>query len=119
MQWFTRDCLTGGLSDAEWQARCDEYAAHLEQLVPRLRFGAELLHHESLNLMHAIPNEWGLEGREFWMRLVIGDLQDGYEWALVTYHNATLIPDTAVSDLERWPLTKREIEQDELEPGTA
>ncbi len=114
MRWLTRECLTGGLSDDEWERRYNGYASHLEQIKPHLSHGAELLHPEHLNLHDGQPNQWRLDGDKFQMKVLVGDEQVGFEWADIEYHDAELFPDTAHNGLARWPLTKREIGEDEL-----
>ncbi len=114
MRWFTRDCLTGGLADEEWQLRYDSYAAHLEDLTPQLADGVAALHPSVTNLHDGQPSEWGYVGRTLRLRVLIGDLQQGYEWVEIEYDDAELFPDRIAEDLASWPLSDCEIGADEL-----
>ncbi len=83
MKWFTRDFLTGGLDDAEWQGRIDDHEQHMIEIASRLNNGAELLT-SPMNLHDAQLRGWSHSPDSFRLRLLIGDLEVGYEWANLT-----------------------------------
>lgn len=89
----------GGLADEEWQLRYDGYATHLDDLTPRLANRAAALHPGVTNLHDGQPAEWDYAGRTLRLRVLIGDLQQGYEWVEIEYADAELFPDQAADDL--------------------
>jgi len=100
MRWFDRDFVSGVLSDDEWQQRQDNFGAHLARIRPRLVGGAELL--ESVSLHDGQVAEWSYEpGIALTLRVLVGDLQQGYEWLSLRYADASL-NGTTEADLNRW-----------------
>lgn len=97
MEWFTREWLTGGLSDEEWQERLDSYDDHLSRLRERLADGPAALLPEATNLHDAQLSSIVHEEDSVRLRLLAGDLQRGYEWVEIVYRGATLTPEHAVS----------------------
>ncbi len=101
MRWFDRDFITGGLPDEEWLARQKSFAAHLERIRPLLIDGADLLL-DTTSLHDGQVAEWSYEpGVLLAVRILVGDLQRGYEWLTLRYSEATLIG-TTEADLSRW-----------------
>lgn len=101
MRWFDHAFITGGLSDEEWQDRQDSYAAHLERIRPLLTNGADLLL-DPMSLHDGQVAEWSYEpGVVLRVRILVGDLQRGYEWLTLSYSDATLSGATE-DDLGRW-----------------
>ena len=79
MRWFDRDFATGVLSDEEWQQRQDDFGSHLARVRPSLVGGAEFL--ESVSLHDGQVADWSYEpGIASAVRVLVGDLQQGYEW---------------------------------------
>jgi hypothetical protein len=117
MRWFDHDFITGGLSDDEWQARQDDYAAHTARLRPRLERGADLLL-DPMSLHDGQVAEWSYEhGVVLTLRVLVGDLQRGYEWAILRYFGAELIGTTEKDLLRYWPVDElaTEIVEEELD----
>ena len=101
MKWFDRDFVTGGLSDESWTARQTAYEAHVEEIRPLLVDGAEHLV-TSVHLHDGQVAQWTYEPDvSFVVRVLVGDLQRGYEWLDLSYGDASLVG-TAESDLGRW-----------------
>lgn len=101
MRWFDRDFVTCGLSDDEWQERQESFNAHLAGIRPRLASGAEQLL-GTVSLHDGQVATWSYEpGVSLTVRVLVGDLQKGYEWLRLGYSGATLI-DTTEADLHRW-----------------
>lgn len=113
MKWFTRDFLTGGLDEAEWQRRIDNHEQHMAEIEGRLNSGAELLA-GATNLHDAQLREWSHISDTLRLRLLIGDLQVGYEWANLTYNGAALVSATA-EELNTWSEKAYEIGADEID----
>lgn len=101
MRWFDHDFITGGLSDEEWQVRQDGYAAHLARIRPSLTHGAELLL-DPMSLHDGQVAEWSYEATvSLTVRVLVGDLQRGYEWVTLRYSGAELTGATE-AELHRW-----------------
>lgn len=101
MRWFDRDYVNGVLSDDEWQERQESFGAHVTRIRPRLTGGAEQLL-ESVSLHDGQVAEWCYEpGIALTVRVLVGDLQQGYEWLTLSYTNANLSGMTE-ADLNRW-----------------
>ena len=116
MRWFDRPYLTGGLSDEASAARRSDYADHVAKIGPMLADGAEQLV-TSLHLHDGLVAEWRYEPRElFVLRVLVGDLQRGYEWLTLNYGNASLVG-AIESDLVRWwgGRVPNEIVEDEVD----
>ncbi|MFF2368950.1 hypothetical protein [Agromyces sp. NPDC058110] len=90
MKWLTREWASGGLDDDEWDRRCEEYQAHNDEVLPRLSNGAERLIQE-INLhdaqIHAFEHR---ADHDLVMRALIGDLQVGYQFIELTFHDSQL-----------------------------
>jgi hypothetical protein len=116
MRWFDRDFVTGGLSDEVWTERRTDYEAHLSDIRPRLKNGAEALV-TSVHLHDGQVAEWEYQpGESFVVRVLVGDLQVGYEWLTLDYRDASLTGNSEL-DLTRWwsTLPPNEIIEDELD----
>jgi hypothetical protein len=116
MRWFDRDFVTGGLSDDVWTARQTDYEAHLSEIGPRLKNGAEA-RVTSIHLHDGQVREWEYQpGESFVVCVLVGDLQVGYEWLTLGYRDASLTG-TSELDLTGWwsTLPPNEIIEDELE----
>jgi hypothetical protein len=116
MRWFDRDYVTGGLTDESWSARQTDYAAHIETIRPLLTDGAEHLV-TSIQLHDGQVAEWTYQpDASFVVRLLVGDLQRGYEWLTLGYGDASLVS-TTESDLGRWWSAElpNEIVEDEVD----
>ena len=114
MQWFTRECESGGLSDQEFNSRYENYRTHIESIEYLLSDGAELLLPDSLNLRSAVCKSWSFDDSTFLLGLIVGDLQEGYELATIKYYNAELFPHTAITYMESLSIECREVGKDEL-----
>lgn len=115
MRWFTRDCLTGGLEDEEWQKRYDDHEAHFVAMTSSLAAESAERELAELSLSHGQVSSWTTDDSGFEVCLLVGDLQRGYEWVQIRYDNAEIVPSGAASNFEEWPLTEREVGADELE----
>lgn len=88
VKWFTKDWYAGDLSEAQVAFARDDYAEHVAALVARRPDLASL---RDLNLHDGQTQCWsGTAGVHTW-RLVVGDLQVGYEVATIQYNNAEII----------------------------
>jgi hypothetical protein len=101
MRWFTRDFVTGGLSDEEWNQRRSAYATHLNSIVAGLADGAdELL--ASVHLHDGQISEWTYRpGELLALTVLVGDLQRGYEWLTLRYRGARISGATP-AELSHW-----------------
>lgn len=89
VKWFTRDWAGGRLSDKQFEDVQQDYAAHVESLRARAPELADIL---DLDVHDGQVREWGERpGGQFWWRLLVGDLQRGYEHATITYRQATVV----------------------------
>ena len=89
MRWFTRAWHDGELSDGDFGVALDGYQRHLADLVPSLPSDVAVL--AGLYLHDAQVQSWALEDGKFAWRLLIGDLQRGYQMAHIEYHEAELL----------------------------
>ncbi len=88
MKWFTRDWANGGLSDLQVEFVQHEYADHAARLRRTAPGLAVLL---DLDVHDGQVQEWNAtEGMLQW-RLLVGDLQCGYEYATVEYDGAQVV----------------------------
>jgi hypothetical protein len=79
MKWFDRPWATGQLDDSAWAQRTDQYARHLQQIQPRLAEGVKELA-SVIHLHDGQVAEWHYREREIRvLRVLVGDLQRGYE----------------------------------------
>lgn len=116
MKWFTREYVTGGLDDDEWERRRLDYARHLTLIQAKLADGAEELV-ASVNVHDGQVQEWSFEpDGAFRLRLLAGDLQRGYEMLTLLYHGAELV-DATTADLDAWRLDQAGVElvEDEVD----
>jgi hypothetical protein len=101
MRWFTRDFVTGGLSDEEWNQRRSAYATHLNSIGAGLTDGAEELL-ASVHLHDGQVSEGTYRpGELLALTVLVGDLQLGYEWLTLRYRGASVVGATP-ADLSRW-----------------
>lgn len=101
MRWFDRDFVTGALSDDEWQERQEGFQEHLARIRPQLLDGAEQIL-GSFSLHDGQVAEWFYEpGVTLQVRVLVGDLQHGYQWLTLRYAEAVLSGATE-ADLDRW-----------------
>jgi hypothetical protein len=101
MRWFTRDFVTGGLSDEEWNQRRSAYGTHLNSIGAGLTDGAEELL-ASVHLHDGQVSEWTYRpGELLALTVLVGDLQLGYEWLTLRYRGASVVGATP-ADLSRW-----------------
>jgi hypothetical protein len=114
MRWFSREYVTGGLSDDEW-ARREDYSRHLNAIGSELGDGAEELI-ATVQLHDAQVQEWGTRDGDFQLRVLTGDLQRGYEELTLVYRDAELIG-AAVDDFNAWRLDQPGVElvEDEVD----
>ncbi len=89
MRWFTRHWHEGELTDDEVEQAIRDYAGHLTELVPRLPPDVRAL--TRLNLHDGQVQEWTTTDVGFAWRLLIGDLQRGYQYAEISYSDAELV----------------------------
>ena len=100
MKWFSHDWHMGRLSDAQAEAVLRDYAAHELQL--RAQAPPGVLDLMDLSLHDGQVHSAVLGGSEFTWRLLVGDLQRGYEFATLTYFDAEVVggaDDLAALDL--------------------
>ena len=94
MKWFTRSWAAGDLDDEEFDRRRSDYRQHLMLIAADLDSGAEQLV-SSVNLHDAKVKEFeARDARSFRLRVVAGDLQQGYEWLTLIYEDADLVEAT-------------------------
>ena len=89
MRWLSREWASGGLSEDEWERRNEDWAAHVARMAGLLGDGAELLI-EEINLHDARFLSLREATDRVSLRVVMGDLQRGYEFAELTYHDAVV-----------------------------
>jgi hypothetical protein len=112
VKWFTREWASGQLSDEEWERRRQEYSDHLNAIGHQLANGAEELI-ASLNLHDAQILSDSAAGTSFYLRVVAGDLQRGYERISLLYENALVNRRISTSSGD----TASEIVEDEVDLG--
>lgn len=113
MQFFTKEWLTGELSDAAFEARPAAYRLHLAslQLPPDVLAITELDNHDALIL----DAEYEPSSAELALRLRCGDLQRGYFDLYLKYQGA-LLDSVSLSTLHRAMLLPRdEVLYDEVD----
>jgi len=116
MKWFTRSWSRGELDDEESHRRLSDYQRHLKSIAADLDNGAEQLA-SSVNLHDAQVKVCDLEeGGSLRLRLLAGDLQQGYEWLTLIYEGADLLGANS-DELRTWRLTDRgaELLYDEID----
>jgi hypothetical protein len=113
VKWLSRDWHQGRLSDAQSEEVEREYSEHVAALRPRLSDGAaELL---DLSLHDGQVQTYNRSADSFEWRILVGDLQRGYEIVTLRYDDAEVVG--GQSGLDNLNLPDREIEllYDELE----
>jgi hypothetical protein len=101
------------LSDAQAEEVKQEYQEHLATLRPRLHGAAAIL--LDLSLHDGQVQSYNCDADSFQWRILIGDLQRGYEFVMIRYDGAEVVGgEPGLADLN---LTKRmtELLYDELE----
>ncbi len=89
MRWLTRETFTGGLSDEEDDERGRRWWEARQSIRPLLHSGAERL--IDVNVHDGIIDSLSqVEPDLVELRVLIGDLQVGYEWLHARYEGATL-----------------------------
>ena len=88
MKWFSRDWAEGRLTEAQVEYVQDDYAAHVAGLRTQAPDLADLL---DLDLHDGQVREWALAENGFRWRLLVGDLQRGYEHATIDYDGAQVV----------------------------
>ena len=89
MRWFTRAWHDGDLSDADFGAAIDGYQHHLADLTASSPSDVAAL--ADLYLHDAQVQSWTFDEGRFAWRLLIGDLQRGYQMADIAYHETELL----------------------------
>lgn len=100
VKWFSHDWHMGQLSDTQTEEVQRDYAAHEQRLRPVVPAGVlDLL---DLSVHDAQVQSVLLGEGQFTWRLLVGDLQRGYEFATLTYFDAEVVggaDDLAALDL--------------------
>lgn len=100
MKWFSHDWHQGRLSDAQVDEVPRAYAAHERWLLPQVPDAvAELM---GVSLHDGQVHSFGATGGTFTWRILVGDLQRGYEWLTIDYADAEVVggvEDVAALDL--------------------
>jgi hypothetical protein len=88
MTWFTYAGHVGAISDEESDAAIVNYHRHLADLAASAPPGLREL--GLVNLHDGQVQEWQKQNSRFRWRVLIGDLQVGYQFAEIEYRAATL-----------------------------
>lgn len=112
MKWFTRDWTQGRLNDAQFDLVPGDHAAHVAALRLKAPSLAALV---DLNIHDGQVREWAQTGDSFRWRLLVGDLQRGYERAIVEYGGASVIGGEAALAALRLDAPDGELLYDELD----
>ncbi|MBO9555037.1 hypothetical protein [Cellulomonas sp.] len=88
MKWFCVDGSDGDLTQEQSELVLDGYRRHVDALRREAPALVELL---DLPLRYGQVHEWHASDDTVAMRLVVGDLESGYEFAAVTYRGASIV----------------------------
>jgi hypothetical protein len=88
MKWFSSAFRDGRMSDRAQDRTIRDYWRHLADL---RRSAPALEDLAALNLHDAQVQCWDLTEEQFRWSLLIGDLQSGYQFAVVAYRGASLL----------------------------
>lgn len=116
MKWLTREWASGAFDDSEWDSQWREYQLHCTAVLPRLRDGAErLVHGINLHDGQIQSFEYRPDGA-LAVRVLVGDLQVGYEFVELSFVDAELrIEHGATIDSLRFQDAETEILYDEVD----
>ncbi len=97
MSFFTRQWTNGELTEEEFEAAIPAYADHLDQIAGQFTDGVRSLAQE-VNLHDGQIESWSYDrgAATFSIRILIGDLQRGYEWLDLDYRGADVVPSEGV-----------------------
>ncbi len=109
MKWFTRDYVTGVLSDDEFDRVLPSYRAHVEML--RATFRGRVSELVKLNLHDAqfVRVKYDGNRKSLHLVLTVGDLQVDYKQIELAYRNASFVGVTA-EQFNTWDLPGRSTE---------
>lgn len=113
MKWFSHDWHQGRLSEAQFDEVRRAYAAHERWLLARVPDAvAELM---GVSLHDGQVRSFGMADGTFTWRILVGDLQRGYEWLTIDYSDAEVVG--GIEEVAALDLTGHEAEllDDELD----
>ncbi len=120
MTWLTHEWATGGLSHEEYEERWRLHLAHRVEVLPRLSGGAERLV-DGIDLHDGMVRSFEYLPRDMLTcRVLIGDMQVGYEFVELGYVDAELRlePGSTIETLSLFD-AETEIISDEVDVAAA